>query len=176
MPPLITPRTRRRIGEIVVAAGLVGALWGPVGSAEAGVSAGSAASAQFTASGANAKTAGSLVGTGRSATKISILEGPVAERFGTCSQPTWYSANYYLTLGSGWTTLVARQGPCTSMAQTGTWNMGNSFLAQGWTRDGTFICRGGTYGYGSAVWYKTSRGWVWSGGTSQPVWDKTRNC
>lgn len=173
MPPLITPRTRRRIGELVVAAGLAGALWGPVGSAEAGVSAGSAASAHFGT--AKANTTGSLVGTGRSASKISILEGPVAERFG-CSSPTWYTANYYLTLGSGWSTLVARSTPCTSSTQTGTWAMGNTFLASGWTTEGTFICRGGTYGYGSSTWYKTSRGWVWSGGTNQPVWDKTRNC
>lgn len=176
MPPLITPRTRRRIGEIVVAAGLVGALWGPVGSAEAGVSAGSAASAQFSSSGANAKTTGALVGTGRSAAKLSILEGPVAQRFGTCSAPVWYSDNGYAGLGPGWTSLVARSTPCTSSTATGNWAYPSTFLIYGWTREGTFICRGGTYGYGSSTWYKTSRGWVWSGGTSKPIWDKTRNC
>ncbi len=176
MPPLITPRTRRRIGELVVAAGLAGALWGPVGSAEAGVSAGSAASAQFSASGGSAKTAGSLVGTGKAAKGTALLGGPIAERFANCTNPNWYTAGYYMTLGPGWSTLVARSGPCTSQTQTGYWSMNQTFLATGVTGEGTFICRGGSYGYGSSAWYKTNRGWVWSGGTSRPIWDQSRNC
>lgn len=174
MPPLITPRTRRRFGELVVAAGLAGALWGPVGSAEAGVSAGSTANARFHANAAKSITTGSLIGTGRGASTIDALQGPVAQRY-ACN-PSWWSDSFYVTLGSTWSSLTARQQPCTSSTATGVWYMGSSIYVSGWTDNGTFICRGGTYGYGTAVWYRTSRGWIWAGGTSSPMWDKSRNC
>lgn len=176
MPPLITPRTRRRFGELVVAVCLAGALWGPVGSAEAGVSAGSAASAKFAGGSAKSRsvTTGSLLGTGRAAAGIDALQAPVAQRY-ACN-PSWWLDSFYVGLGSGWSSLTARYQPCTSSYQTGTWYMGSSIYVSGWTDNGTFICRGGTYGYGTAVWYRTARGWIWAGGTTSPMWDKSRNC
>jgi hypothetical protein len=185
MPPLITPRTRRRFGEIVVAVGLAGALWGPVGSAEAGVSADPAADATFASGSAaktltsgpasNAVTTGSLVGKGAAALKLDALQLPTAQRSAACS-PSWWASSGSTRLGGGWTTLNARAQPCTSATVNDTWLSGTTFSIYGYTDSGTFICRGTSYAYGTAYWYKTSRGWVWSGATANPIWQKERNC
>lgn len=172
MPPLNTRRSRRRTWGLVATAGLAGALWGPVGPAEAGVSAGSTATASFgTSSGASAVTTGSLIGTGPATKKLTVLQAPTAQRL-SCS-PTTYTTSFTTSLGSGWSSLAARSQPCTGSSANGTWGSG-SFKVTAYTSNGEFICRGGSYGYGSSYWYKTSKGWSWSGGTSDPIWN--RNC
>lgn len=176
MPPLNSPRRmRRRLGEIVALAGLAGALWGPVGSAEAGVSAGSAANARFSPSPGKAVTLGSQLGTGPGAKDLGILKGPLAERFAGCDAGT-FTTSFYTKLAPTWTGLYARSKPCTSATPTGTWGSNQTMYVSRYTAGGQFICRGGTYGYGTAYWYLTSKGWVWAGGTVDPAWDYSRNC
>ena len=168
MPPLSTPRTRRRFGEVAAAIGLTAALWGPIGPAEAGASAGSAAN--FKRGPAQGISVGSKLGRGPAAAELNLLEGSVAERLSTCS-PSTYSTSFTTRLASGWTSLNARSSPCTSASVTGTWTSGVTFSVNRYTSGGTNICRGSSYGYGSSYWYRTSRGWVWSGATTSPIWN-----
>ncbi|MEH3054847.1 MAG: hypothetical protein PGN13_12725 [Patulibacter minatonensis] len=176
MPLLTKTRSRRRIGELVAVFGALGALWGPVGPAEAGVSAGPPATASIgSSSTGNAVTQGSLVGTGKGAKQLEILKDPFEAQRLSCT-PSWYATSLTTQLASSWSSLAARSQPCTSGAGQGTWLDGQSIKVTGYTDDGGFICRGGTYGYGTAAWYKTSKGWIWAGGTTSPRWDKSRNC
>jgi hypothetical protein len=179
MPPLNTPRRyRRRFGEVVAVVGLAGAMWGPVGSAEAGVSAGSAAKptakASFTATPGKSVTVGSLLGTGPASAKLDVLQGPIAQRF-ACS-PSWWGTTGSTRLAAGWSTVNARSQPCTSASVNSTWGFNTTIPVQGYTNNGSFICRGTSYGYGTAYWYKTSRGWIWTGATANPIWQTDRNC
>ena len=65
-----------------------------------------------------------------------------------------------------------RKLPCDAFIYLGT-----GFSPNGWNTDnGEFICRGSSYGYGTAYWYKTSRGWIWAGATADAIWQKTRRC
>lgn len=171
MPPLSTPRSRRRLGEFAATIGLVGVMWGPVGSAEAGVSAGSTAT--FKKGAAHGVSIGSKLGKGPGAAGLRLIDGGgVADRLGICNPPT-YGTSFSTRLGSTWTSLTARSAPCSSGASQGAWN-GGSFKVTAYAASGQFICRGTTYGYGSSYWYRTSKGWVWSGGTSDPIWNS--NC
>lgn len=175
MPPLNTPRRyRRRFGEVVAVVGLAGAMWGPVGSAEAGVSAGPAANASFKATPGKSVTVGSLLGTGPASAKLDVLQGPIAQRF-ACS-PSWWSSTGSTRLAAGWSTVNARSQPCTSASVNSTWGFNTTIPVQGYTNNGSFICRGTSYGYGTAYWYKTSRGWIWTGATAHPIWQTDRNC
>jgi len=75
------------------------------------------------------------------------------------------------SLGGGWSSLAARSEPCRAAPSQGTWYNGQTFWVYRKTK-GEFICRGRyTYGYASNVWCKTSKGWSWPGGTSNPVWN-----
>jgi hypothetical protein len=176
MPLLTSSRAPRRLGGLIAAVGLTGALWGPIEPAEAGASAGSAAKpahATFKPGRAQVVTVGNLLGSGPAAAGIRTLE-PIgaAQRVGTCN-PSTYGTSFTTTLGSGWSTLNARSAPCTSASANSTWT-GGTFRVTAYTPGGTSICRGGSYGYGSSYWYRTSKGWVWSGGTSDPIWNT--NC
>ncbi|MBO9533100.1 MAG: hypothetical protein J7513_09030 [Solirubrobacteraceae bacterium] len=145
-------------------------MWGPVGSAEAGVSAGSAGT--FKKGSAHGVSIGSKLGKGPAATELNLIDGAVAQRLGSCS-PSTYGTSFTTTLGSGWSSLAARSQTCTSGSLLSYWT-GGSFKVTSYTAGGQNICRGGSYSYGSSWWYKTSKGWVWSGGTSNPVWNT--NC
>jgi hypothetical protein len=160
MPPLTTARSRRRFGELVAVVGMAGTLWGPVGSAEAGVSAGSTAKATFSSGAAHAASPGALVGAGPAADQARIIDGPVANRL-ACPSFSQNPTSFTTKLGNGFTSLAARSCPFTSYGGT-TWPSGVTFTVTAWTDDGTKICRGGTYQTASSRWYKTSRGWVWS--------------
>lgn len=170
MPPLTTSRSRRRLGEFVATVGFVGAMWGPVGSAEAGVSADSAAT--FKRGAAHGVSLGSKLGKGPAAAELKLIDVPVAERLGICDPPT-YGTSFTTSLGSGWSSLTARARPCTSGSYQGAWT-GGTFKVTSYTSGGQNICRGGSSSAGSSYWYKTSKGWVWSGGTSSPIWNT--NC
>jgi hypothetical protein len=76
----------------------------------------------------------------------------------------------WTTLDSSWSYLAARQAPCRNQTDNGGWRSGDVFEAHA-TGRGEYICRGQlTYGVGSDIWYKTDRGWSWSGGTINAVW------
>lgn len=83
-----------------------------------------------------------------------------------------YGGGFTTSLGGGWSSLAARSEPCRAAPSRGTWHTGQTFWVSRETR-GEFICRGRyTYGYGSSIWYRTRKGWSWSGGTSNPQWNQ----
>jgi hypothetical protein len=87
-----------------------------------------------------------------------------------CTGSGSFGGYFNTYLGSGWTSLTARTGPCTSASGTGAWTTGEQIWVSTETH-GQFICRGSlTYGYGSDVWFSTPCGWAWSGGTNDARW------
>lgn len=182
MPPLTYPRKRRLArGLLVAAVGITGALGGPVAPAGAGAPAGhTSAASKVVVSNPGSFTSTPLV-TDRLGTHTGELltlpefrssaADPVASKTGECDVSLrTYKEPVATRLGPAWTGLAIRTKPCTSAPSVGLYGTLGSFQVTGWT-PGEFICRGRTYMYGSLVWYKTSRGYVWSGGTNKPVWD-----
>jgi hypothetical protein len=94
-----------------------------------------------------------------------------------CSIGAQFGGGFATNLGSGWTSLAARSGPCTAAVAGGAWGVGSRFDVSRETH-GQFICRGRIqFGYGTDVWFKTSRGWAWSGGTADARWhDPNHGC
>lgn len=85
---------------------------------------------------------------------------------------TWseYGGGFNTSLGGGWRELAVRSGPCRAAGANGDgWGTGSRFHVSRET-DGEFICRSRLQGIGTAVWFKTDRGFSWSGGTSDPRW------
>lgn len=86
------------------------------------------------------------------------------------------STSFTTYLGSSWTLLNARSGPSQTCPVTGTWGSGQAMKVTSKTSEGSKIayspsrCQNFTSAV-SSVWYKTSKGWVWSGGTTKPVWN-----
>ncbi|MCW2755530.1 MAG: hypothetical protein JWQ32_2941 [Marmoricola sp.] len=108
---------------------------------------------------------------------VLVFSGGAAEAAGECGQFSTFGGGFNTSLGSGWTSLAVRSGPCT--AATSVANPHGE--GQRWyvTREthGQFICRGRfQYGYGTDVWSKDSHGWSWAGGTTAPRWDYHRGC
>ena len=94
-----------------------------------------------------------------------------------CAVGAQFGGGFNTNLGSGWTSLAARNGPCTAAGANGAWGEGALFHVSRETHGG-FICRGKiTYNYGTDVWFKTSKGWSWSGGTADARWrDPDKGC
>lgn len=85
---------------------------------------------------------------------------------------TWseYGGGFNTSLGGGWELLAVRSGPCRAGEATGDgWGTGSRFHVSRET-NGEFICRSRLQGIGTAVWFKTDRGFSWSGGTSDARW------
>lgn len=178
MPPLTSSRSRRLArGLFAATVSITGALGGPVAPAGAGAPAGhpTAATKGPTVS-HSASTVTSLVtdrlGThsGERLTPPVNLSDPTASRLGACDAAL-YGSGFITRLGSTWTALAIRKQPCTDGSQVGVYGTLGTITVQRETK-GEFICRGRTYGYGSSVWFKTSKGYIWSGGTAHPRWNQ----
>jgi len=94
-----------------------------------------------------------------------------------CGAWSNYGGGFYTNVGSGWTSLAIRQGPCRAANAVGTFGIGYRWYVDKQT-NGEFICRGSwQYGYGTDVWYRngTSR-WSWAGGTADPAWETHHSC
>jgi hypothetical protein len=84
-----------------------------------------------------------------------------------------YPTNIRTYLASGWTTLVGREGPDQSSAVKRSYYTGQLITVTRFTQHGQTISKGRLDGRQSSVWYYTVDGcWVWSGGTSDAVWNK----
>lgn len=187
MPPLTSSRQRRLArGLLVTAVGFTGALGGPVAPAGAGAPAGHTSRASSVVVSNPASFNATPLVTDRLGTHTGELltpppsrstsSDPSASRLGDCDiSLVSLGKTLTLKLGPAWTGLAIRTKPCTSAPSVGLYGTLTSFTSSSWTR-GEFICRGRTYGYGSSAWYKTSRGYVWSGGTNTPRWDANRVC
>lgn len=104
-----------------------------------------------------------------------LNSGPLrpASSRNACGGFTRYGGGFSTSLGSGWSYLAARKGPCRAADSNGGWGTGSRFYVER-EAHGEFICRGRrTYGYGSDVWFRTSKGWSWSGGTSDARWNRS---
>lgn len=98
-------------------------------------------------------------------------DGDVSAQHHYCAPHFAYGGGFTTSLGAGWSELAARNEPCRAAPWQGSWYTGQTFFVYRET-NGEFICRGRvTYGYGSSIWYQTSKGWSWSGGTSNPQWN-----
>lgn len=84
-----------------------------------------------------------------------------------------YGGGFDTSMGAGWTQLAVRTGPCRAANAVGDHYTGDLWHVRR-ESTGEFICYGRSYGYGSTIWYQDSKGWSWSGGTSDPQWNK--NC
>lgn len=153
----------------------VGAFSGPVGSAGAGVPAALPTErAQFDEAFSPivplvTDRLGIHTGSALTAPKAPAKREPTARRLAGCGG-SLYGGGFSTQLASTWTLLAARSAACTSASQTGSYGSGIRFNVSRET-NGQAICRGQTYGYGSSIWFKTARGYVWSGGTTNPRWN-----
>lgn len=86
-----------------------------------------------------------------------------------CGNFGQYGGDFDTSLGGGWSFLAARSGPCRAASGNDGWGTGSRFHVSK-EANGEFICRSRTQGIGSDVWFKTSKGWSWSGGTSDARW------
>ena len=181
MPPLSSPRFNRRArGLVAVAAVFIGAVGGPVGPAGAGAPAerSAAATANTTSLTSNSAdlvtpTVTDRLGThtGEILRPLGKKDDPVATRSGICD-PSVYGGGFGTGIGSNWSSLAIRSRPCTGSSGVGTYGTTSSIWVERETQ-GEFICRGRTYGYGSSIWFRTNRGYIWSGGTDHPRWNRS---
>lgn len=89
-----------------------------------------------------------------------------------CSASSSYPSSFRTYLGSGWTSLNCRKGPCQDSGVVRTYGTGTQINV---TREGhgQSICRSRIDGRASDIWYKTgSDCWIWSGGTQDARWNK----
>jgi hypothetical protein len=85
------------------------------------------------------------------------------------SNPT----SFQTYLAPEWTTLVGRADPNQSSAVKREYHVGQPIKVVRVTEQGQTISRGRIDGRKSSVWYYTSDGcWIWSGGTTDPKWNK----
>ncbi len=90
---------------------------------------------------------------------------------------TAYNTYFTTNVSQAWATLDARSAPCQQYSSvTGAYHTGDSMTVVQEDDGGQFICRGRSWGYGTSVWYDTSRGWSWAGGTDTPQWDLGHHC
>jgi hypothetical protein len=80
------------------------------------------------------------------------------------------------SIGPSWTTLDIRTHPFQSCPVTGAFHTGSAFHVDHSTAIGQKIALhpslcGNVGSPASSVWYHTTHGWSWSGGTSDPVWN-----
>lgn len=105
--------------------------------------------------------------------KSSEVDSPdVNLRSGQASCGTFgeYGGGFNTSLGGGWELLAARSAPCRASESSGDgWGTGSRFLVSR-EADGEFICRSRRQQIGTAVWFKTEKGFSWSGGTSNARW------
>jgi len=100
------------------------------------------------------------------------MDSGVMTAAGSCLIPAYITTSFTTSIPSNWTTLVTRAGPFQGCNQLNAYHTGDAFRVDKITTSGQKIC----YGWGqkaSSVWYHTSRGWLWSGGTSDAVWNKS---
>lgn len=104
------------------------------------------------------------------------VAGP-AHAAGACGQFSTFGGGFNTSLGSGWTSLAVRSGPCTAASSVANpHGEGQRWYVSRETH-GQFICRGRLqYGYGTDVWSRDAHGWSWAGGTTNPRWDHHRGC
>lgn len=184
MPPLTTSRfTRLARGLVAVAVVSVGALGGSVAPAGAGAPAGhTAAPVNLTQPTDEPPPTGpyvtDLVGTHTGDPLTPLPEKGKkakreqrAQRLASCGG-SQYGGGFNSRLGGGWTSLAIRTQACTGSSSVGSYGTSSTFYVSRET-SGEFLCRGRSYGYGSSIWFKTSRGWVWSGGTANPRWNRS---
>lgn len=94
-----------------------------------------------------------------------------------CGSWSEFGGGFNTGLGSGWTSLSVRTGPCTAAPTAGDSHGEGSVWKVNRETHGLFICRGKmSYNYGTDVWFKDSKGWSWSGGTSTDRWQYKKSC
>lgn len=103
-----------------------------------------------------------------------VVNAPAAS---ACSAGAQYGGGFKTSLGSGWTSLARRTGPCTGSTSRASYGEGSVWTVRRETH-GQFICRGRvTYNYGTDVWFKNYKNeWSWSGGTTDARWDPRHGC
>lgn len=102
-------------------------------------------------------------------------DAPSGVSIDSCHGST-FGGGFRTSLDNHWTSLAARSDACTGAKAKGSWGEGQMFYVSSETH-GQFICRGSmTYGYGTDVWFKTSKGWSWSGGTQDARWNYKKHC
>lgn len=105
--------------------------------------------------------------------KSSEVDSPdVNLRSGQASCGTFgeYGGGFNTSLGGGWQLLATRSAPCRASESSGDgWGTGSRFFVSR-EANGEFICRSRLQGVGTAVWFKTEKGFSWSGGTSDARW------
>jgi hypothetical protein len=178
MPLLNTPRFKRPSrGLLATAVVFASTLGGPVGLAGAGAPASHTGALAGPAMSNAALTVTPLVtdrlGThaGEPLTPLGKKGDPTASRAGICDAGL-YGGGFNTRLGSSWTSLTIRSRPCTGSSSNGSYGTSSAIYVSRETA-GEFICRGRTYGYGSSIWFRTSRGYIWSGGTANPRWNRS---
>lgn len=94
-----------------------------------------------------------------------------------CTATSQFGGGFKTNLGSGWTSLARRSGPCTAANSTSSYGEGAVWTVTRETH-GQFICRGKhTYNYGTDVWFKNWKNeWSWSGGTADARWNYKKAC
>lgn len=98
-------------------------------------------------------------------------ESSFARSQGSCGSWSEYGGGFHTSLGGRWTELAARSGPCRAGGANGSWGTGSRFYISRET-NGEFICRSRAQGIGSNVWFKTDKGFSWSGGTNATRWQQ----
>ena len=90
-----------------------------------------------------------------------------------CANPGSQRTSFTTSIPSNWQTLDARRGPFQGCAVKGEWHTGDAFHVSRITYGGQTICLHPSLhsGPASSVWYLTPKGWSWSGGTSDAVWN-----
>jgi hypothetical protein len=103
--------------------------------------------------------------------RLAEVSAPGEALLATCPAAP-YGGGFTTSMGAGWSQLVSRSGPCRAATSVGVHTTGQVWTV---TREtsGEFICKGRSFGYGSTIWYSDGRGWSWSGGTSDPRWNKS---
>ena len=94
---------------------------------------------------------------------------PSAKRLGICDA-SLYGGAFTTRLGSGWYSVAARSKPCTASSGSSSWGGGGIPVSKETT--GETLCRGRSTGDASSIWFKTSRGYIWSGATANPRWNR----
>lgn len=99
-----------------------------------------------------------------------VVDAPAADASnGECGTWSDYGGGFDTSLGGGWSYLAARSGPCRAAPSNGGWGTGSRFHVERET-NGEFICRSRVQQIGSRVWFKTDKGYSWSGGTDDARW------
>jgi hypothetical protein len=87
-----------------------------------------------------------------------------------CAPYQTYGGGFSTGLDGNWSYLAARSEPCRAASSTDGWGTGSTWEVTAETH-GEFICASRAQRIGTDVWFDSSKGWSWSGGTSNVSWN-----